>query len=86
MLPLVQEQQVIANCTHLIANVIIYYNTWLLSNLLEQYEKSGDKKMLERIKKISPIAWQHINVYGTYKFTLPPVPIDITALLKNIKL
>jgi len=82
----VQEQQVIANCTHLIANVIIYYNTWLLSNLLEQYEKNGDKKTLERIKKISPIAWQHINVYGTYKFTSPPVPTDVATLLKNVKL
>lgn len=82
----VQEQQVIANCTHLIANVIIYYNTWLLSNLLGQYEQNGDKTTLERIRKISPIAWQHINVYGTYKFTVPPVPIDIAELLKNVRL
>lgn len=82
----VQEQQVIANCTHLIANVIIYYNTWLLSNLLKQYEQNGDEKALEKIKKISPIAWQHINVYGTYKFSAPPVPINIETLLKNVVL
>ena len=82
----VQEQQVIANCTHLIANVIIYYNTWLLSNLLGRYEKNGDGKALEKAKKISPIAWQHINVYGTYRFTAPPAPINVAELLENVKL
>lgn len=82
----IQEQQVIANCTHLIANVIIYYNTWLLSQLLEQYEKEGNKEAFEKVKKIAPVAWQHINVYGTYKFILPPNPIDPSDLLKNIRL
>jgi TnpA family transposase len=82
----VQEQQVITSCTRLIANVIIYYNTWLLSQLLEQYEQQGNTEALEKIKKISPAAWQHINVYGTYKFIGPPVSMDATVLLKNVKL
>jgi len=82
----IQEQQVIANCTHLIANVIIYYNTWLLSQLLEKYEKEGNTEALEKVKKIAPIAWQHINVYGTYKFIVPPNPIDPADLLKDVKL
>ncbi len=30
-------------------------------------------------------AWQH-NVYGTYKFTAPLLPIDMAQLLKNVKL
>jgi len=82
----VQEQQLIANCTHLIANVIIYYNTWLLSQLLEKYEREGNTEALQKIKKIAPIAWQHINVYGTYKFIVPPNPIDPVDLLKDVKL
>jgi len=82
----VQEQQVIANCTHLIANVIIYYNTWLLSQLLEKYVQEGNMEALEKIKKIAPIAWQHINVYGTYKFIVPPSPIDPSDLLRNIRI
>jgi hypothetical protein len=58
----------------------------LLSNLLEQYRQNKDEKSLEKIKKISPIAWQHINVYGTYKFSGTPVSVDIEKLLKGIKL
>ncbi len=40
----------------------------------------------KKVKKIAPIAWQHINVYGTYKFIVPPNPIDPADLLKDIKL
>lgn len=81
-----QEQQIIASCTHLIANIIIYYNTWLLSQLLEKYKQEENIEALEKIKKIAPIAWQHINVYGTYKFIVPPSSIDSSELLRNIKL
>jgi len=81
-----QEQQVIASCTHLIANIIIYYNTWLLSQLLGKYEQEKNIEALEKIKKIAPIAWQHINVYGTYKFIVPPSSIDSSELLRNVKL
>ena len=80
----IQEQQIIASCTHLIANVIIYYNTWLLSQLLEKYEQEGNIETLNRVKTIAPIAWQHINVYGTYKFRVPPSPINPFELLKNV--
>jgi len=81
-----QEQQVIANCTHLIANVIIYYNTWLLSQLLDKYKTQKNNEALEKVKKIAPIAWQHINIYGTYKFFIPPNPIDSKDLLKDVKM
>ena len=81
----IQEQQIIANCTHLIANVIIYYNTWLLSHLLEKYEQEGNKEAFEKVKKITPVAWQHINVYGTYKF-VPPNSVDPEELLRSIQI
>ena len=82
----IQEQQTIANCTHLIANVIIYYNTWLLSHLLEKYEQEGNKEALEKVKKITPVAWQHINVYGTYKFIVPSNSVDPEELLRGIQI
>ena len=82
----IQEQQVIANCTHLIANVIIYYNTWLLAQLLKRYEQEGNKTALEKVNKIAPVAWQHVNVYGTYKFIVPHVAVNAAELLKEVKL
>jgi len=32
---------------------MLSYNTWLLSNLLKQYEQNGDEKALEKIKRIN---------------------------------
>ena len=55
------EQDLWSECSRLIANCIIFYNASLLSRLLEHQEKSGDTQGAEAVKKISPIAWQHIN-------------------------
>ncbi len=71
-------------CCRLIANAIIYYNALILSELLEKYEKSQDKKILALIKKISPIAWQHINFLGHYIFQNNTSLINIEEVLKNI--
>lgn len=76
----VQEQQLIADCTHLIANVIIYYNTWLLSEVLQKYQKAGNESAVDKIKKIAPVAWQHTNVYGTYKFRNPTLTFQLDQL------
>jgi hypothetical protein len=45
----------------LIANVVIAYNSILLSMLLERFQTDGQNKPLELLKKISPVAWQHIH-------------------------
>ena len=58
------EQDLWSECSRLIANCIIFYNASLLSHLLEHQEKSGDTHGAEAVKKISPIAWQHINLHG----------------------
>jgi hypothetical protein len=41
----------------------------MLSELYDMHEKLGDTKVLEIIKKISPIAWRHINLNGRYEFS-----------------
>ena len=48
----------------LITNCIIYYNTMLLSNLLDSKEAAGDVQGAERLKQVSPVAWQHIIFSG----------------------
>ncbi|HEY5470608.1 MAG TPA: Tn3 family transposase [Bacteroidales bacterium] len=74
------REQIWNECTRLIANAIIYYNTLLLSKVYEQKLESNDKVALEIIKGISPVAWQHVNLYGTFEFTKSQTKVDIDAL------
>lgn len=75
------EQQVWNDCSRLIANAIIYYNTVLLSKVYEQKLAAGDFAAIEVIKGISPVAWQHINLIGKFEFseTIPLIDIDALA-------
>ncbi|WP_202881877.1 Tn3 family transposase [Clostridium estertheticum] len=51
-------------CSRSLSNCIIYYNASILSNMLDYRESNG--KDLDVLKHISPVAWQHINLYGRY--------------------
>jgi len=33
---------------------------------------------------VSPIAWQHINLYGRYEFRKAPETIDFSALIQEL--
>lgn len=55
-------------CGRLTANVIIAYNTILLSALLERYRAADDQKAIMLLQKISPVAWQHVHFLGRYCF------------------
>lgn len=56
-------------CGRLIANAIIYYNSAILSKMKDKFEAEGNTKGIELLKKISPVAWQHINFMGHYLFS-----------------
>ena len=58
-------------CGRLLANVVIAYNSVLLSALLDLYQAEGNAKALAMLKKISPVAWQHIHFLGHYAFRDP---------------
>jgi len=78
------DQQIWSECSRLITNCIIFYNATLLSNLLLAKQKQGDTEQVELLKHVSPIAWQHINFYGRYTFTILPTPIDIETLIQSL--
>lgn len=71
-------------CGRLLANVVIAYNSVLLSALLDRDKTEGDAKALAILQKISPVAWQHIHFLGHYAFRDKHEPIDVNALLENI--
>ncbi len=77
------EQEIWNECSRLIANCIIHYNAAILSNMLNRYEKAEDTVNAEWIKQISPVAWQHINLYGRYEFQKTPDPINLEEMISQ---
>jgi len=78
------EQQIWNECSRLIANCIIYYNSTILSNLLSYKEKTGNIQDAELLKQISPIAWQHINLHGRYEFRKQQEHINMDAIVQEL--
>jgi len=70
-------------CGRLLANVVTAFNSVLLSQLLERYQRDGNQKALDMLKKISPVAWQHIHFLGHYAFRNEN-PIDLAAMLAGL--
>lgn len=79
-----QEQQLWNECSRLITNCIIYYNASLLSNLLRYKESKGDNQDADLLKQVSPVAWQHINIFGRYEFGKRPELIDMKAIIEEL--
>jgi hypothetical protein len=71
-------------CNRLIANCIVYYNAKLLSNLYLACEAKGDKEKCELIKRLSPVAWQHINLMGRYEFCRNKKIVDLHIIATMI--
>ena len=71
-------------CGRLIANVVIAYNSIMLSLLLDKHKAVSDEKIMALLQKISPVAWQHIHFLGHYAFRNNYNPIDLEAMLADI--
>jgi TnpA family transposase len=78
------DQQLWGECARLITNCIIYYNTRLLSDLLDYKESAGDLEGAERLKQVSPVAWQHINFFGRYEFRREPEAINLREIVREL--
>ena len=74
------EQQVWNECSRLIANAIIYYNTLLLSRVYEQKLAAGDDEAIKILRKTSPVAWRNVNLFGNFDFTAGASAVDIEAM------
>ena len=74
------EQQIWNECARLIANAVIYYNTALLSRVYAHKRAAGDQQALAILAGISPVAWQHVHLFGTFEFSPPTSTVDIDAL------
>ena len=77
------ELEISNQCGRLIANAIIHYNSAILSKLKLKFEAKGDHKMLARLKKISPVAWQHIHFQGHFIFSGDKI-IDLDEIINKV--
>jgi TnpA family transposase len=77
------EQQIWNECSRLIANAVIYYNTALLSRIYAQKKAVGDVAAIDILRRISPIAWRHINLFGRFEFTQTGSHVDLDALAER---
>jgi hypothetical protein len=80
------SQQIYNECARFLANNIILYNARLLSNLLIKFVKAGKKEEIEMLKRISPVAWAHINIYGRYEFNKEFINLVFSELTKLMSL
>jgi TnpA family transposase len=78
------EIEISNQCGRLIANVIIYYSSAILSRLLTKYEAAGNAKALAMLKKISPAAWRHIHLNGRYTFRGAAQVIDLDKIVAGL--
>lgn len=78
------EQQLWSECGRLIANCILYYNANILSGVLDHREQLGDVQGVDGLKQISPVAWQHVNLYGRYEFRKFSDSLDLDAIVQQL--
>ena len=64
----------------------MYYNSAILSRLLERLEAEGNARGIEALARVSPVAWQHILLNGHYTFQSSNEIIDLDALVAGLKL
>lgn len=73
-------------CGRLIANALVYYNSVILSRVLERCLAKDDSKAIEKLKRISPVAWDHTYFQGHYTFYANKSPIDLDAIIDKLVL
>lgn len=78
------EQQLWSECSRFIANSVIYYNACILSELIDYAEREKDFDLVDRIKRISPVSWRHINFYGEYLFRETGNLIDLEQMINRL--
>jgi len=58
----------------------IVYLGWIGFITQCHYEEAG------LVKRLSPAAWRHINLFGRYKFNLPNILNEIRILIRPVLL
>lgn len=79
-----EEIQLWNECARLVANAIIYFNSSVLSRLLDSFEHQDYQQKIEIVKQASPVAWYNINLKGTYNFELSDDLPNLEEMMRSI--
>ena len=71
-------------CARLLPNAIIYFNSLILTRLLEHFEAEGDDNKLEIIQQVSPVARHNINLNGTDRFSFEQNLLNLDEIMQSI--
>jgi TnpA family transposase len=55
----------------LVVNIVLLWNTLYMQDALDDLRAKGHAVLPEDIERLSPLTLQHMNLQGTYHFTLP---------------
>ena len=79
-----EEIQLWNECARLVANAIIYFNSSVLSRLLDSFKHQSDEQKVAIVKQASPVAWYNINLKGTYNFELSDELPSLEEMMRSI--
>ena len=79
------DQLIFKECSRLICNIILYYNSYILAQFYLQKLKENNTKQINALKRISPISWNNINLHGKYIFDKTAFGNNLSNLNKLIK-
>lgn len=79
------DQQIWNACAQLLTNCVIYYNSLLLSQFM-LIQQNQTRNLEQRLSKVSPVAWRHINFYGRYNFGRQVDIPDLNMLVARLKI
>lgn len=55
----------------LVVNIVLLWNTLYMQDALDDLRAKGHLALQEEIERLSPLTLQHMNLQGSYHFTLP---------------
>jgi TnpA family transposase len=71
-----QEHLNQANCLNLIVNAVAVWNTVYMQAAIQHLQSMGQDISEADLERLSPVRYEHINVFGKYSFDSPSVLTD----------
>ena len=79
-----EETQIWNHCTRLLTLIIIYYNSYILSQVIADRHAKNDGKGAKLLVKVSPMASRHINLSGNYHYSDEDEGLDLNEILLKL--
>ena len=71
-------------CARLLTNCVIYYNSFILNDLKAESDSRGDFERSQKLIRLSPAAWTHLNFQGRYTFLDNSLHLGIDKIAKRL--